>query len=218
MSTIEKTPNCNLTKYIGVTYPLFLGDMSDNMEVIDGLIKGINDDIEDINRVIETVDTRNIDDLVARLGALEVKVDTNANIIQSLINSVNGLGALVDNNTNKITNIVEQLTTINDEIAQLKNRCDNIITVLAEHGDRISANENSIENITNQINRIREDVIGNAQDIATLATQLQTAMENKQDKLYAGAGIKIENNVISADTSGNVIGSYDSSTENLTLG
>lgn len=218
MSTIEKTPNYDLTKYNGAIYPLFLGDISDNMSIIDSLIKAINDDIEDINRVIDTVDTRNIDDLIARLGALEIKVDTNANVINGLINSLNGLGQIVDKNTRKIANITDELTTVKEDIEALKLRCDNIVTVLTEHGTEIAENTTAITNINSDITRIKADVIGNAQDIATLATQIQTVMDNKQDKLYAGAGIDITDNVISVTSSGNVIGSYDDTTENLTLG
>lgn len=75
MSTIQKTQNYDLTKYVGVKLPLFLGDHSHDMEIIDRLIKAINDDISDIQRVIDTVSTQNIDDLIARMMALEVKVD-----------------------------------------------------------------------------------------------------------------------------------------------
>ena len=50
-------------------------------------------------------------------------------------------------------------------------------------------------------------------------TTVVDSLVNKQDKLTAGVGITIdENNVISATGGGNVIGDYDSATENLLLG
>lgn len=217
MSTIEKTTNYDLTKYVGVKLPLFLGDHSRDMEIIDALIKGINDDIDDIQRVIDTVSTQNIDDLIARMMALEVKVDNNANLIQSLLTSLAGLTSEVGKNTNRIAALTSELETAKEDIATLKQCCDNVLSVLNEHGASITQNTNAIENINNEISRIKQDVIGNAQDIRTLATQLATSLDNKQDKLIAGTGISIVDNVISSTGgSGNVIGTY--SDGNLTLG
>ena len=217
MSTIQKTQNYDLTKYVGIKYPLFLNDHSHDMEIIDALIKGINDDIIDIQRVIDTVSTQNIDDLIARMMALEVKVDNNANLIQSLLTSLAGLTSEVGKNTNRIAALNSELEVAKEDIATLKQCCDNVLSVLNEHGASITQNTNAIENINNEISRIKQDVIGNAQDIRTLATQLATSLDNKQDKLIAGTGISIVDNVISATGgSGNVIGTYNDG--NLTLG
>ena len=217
MSTIQKTQNYDLTKYVGIKYPLFLNDHSHDMEIIDALIKGINDNIVDIQRVIDTVSTQNIDDLIARIMALEVKVDNNANLIQSLLTSLAGLTSKVGKNTNRIAALTSELETAKEDIATLKQCCDNVLSVLNEHGASITQNTNAIENINNEINRIKQDVIGNAQDIRTLATQLATSLDNKQDKLIAGTGISIVDNVISSTGgSGNVIGTYNDG--NLTLG
>ena len=218
MATVEKTQNYNLIKYGGITYPIFLADNNTNMDILDSLIKAIKDDIIDIQRVIDTVDTRNIDDLIARLSALEVKVDNNANLISGLIESLNGLGLIVDNNRTQIASILSQLTTINSDIADLKHRCDNMLSVLNEHGEKLLTIDTAIETINSNLARLREDVIGNAQDIQTLATQIGILGANKQDKLIAGTGITIDTNVISATGTGAVIGTYDSTNENLTLG
>lgn len=217
MSTISKTSNYSLTKYAGIRYPLFLNDFGENMEVLDALIKAINDDIADINKVIDTVSTQNIDDLIARIMALEIKVDNNANLIQSLLTSLAGLTGEVGKNTNRIVALTTELEAAKKDIATLKLCCDNVLSVLNEHGASIIQNTSAIENINNEINRIKQDVIGNAQDIQTLATQLSTSLDNKQDKLIAGTGISIVDNVISATGgSGNVIGTYNDG--NLTLG
>lgn len=217
MSTIEKTDNYDLTKYVGMTLPLFLIDHSRDMDIIDALIKGINDNISEIQGVIDTVSTQNIDDLLARIMALEVKVDNNANIIQSLLSSLQGLTNEVEKNRNRISSITATLESALNDIEILKQKCDNVITILGTHGKEITQNTLAIENINNELSRIKENVLGNAQDIQTLATQLATGLENKQDKLIAGTGISIENNVISAiGGSGNVIGTYDNG--NLILG
>ena len=217
MSTINKTPNFGLTTYVGIDKPLFLGDHSHDMEIIDSLIKAINDDIIDIQRVIDTVSTQNIDDLIARMLALEVKVDNNANLIQHLLTSLAGLTSEVGKNTNRIAALTGELEAAKEDIAILKQCCDNVLSVLNEHGASITQNTNAIENINNEISRIKQDVIGNAQDIRTLATQLATSLDNKQDKLIAGTGISIVDNVISSTGgSGNVIGTYNDG--NLTLG
>ena len=218
MSKIERTENVGLTQYVGITYPLFLNDYSSDMLLIDSLIKGINQDITEINRVISTVSTQNIDDLIARLGALEVKVDNNANLINNLLESLSGLTVEVGKNTNRITALTTQLQTVKDDIEYLKQCCDNVLSVLNEHGERITTNETAITNINAEIVRIKADVIGNAQDIQTLATQIALIIESKQDKLMAGTGISIDGNVISATGGGGVIGVYTPSTEDLTLG
>ncbi len=214
MSTIQKTPNIGLTKYVGIKYPLFLNDYAHDMEIIDSFIKAINDDISDIQRVIDTVSTQNIDDLIARILALEVKVDNNANLIQSLLTSLAGLTSEVGKNTNRIAVLTTELEAAKGDISTLKQCCDNVLSVLNEHGASITQNTSAIENINNEINRIKQNVIGNAQDIQTLATQLATSLDNKQDKLIAGTGISIVDNVISS--TGNVIGTYNDG--NLTLG
>ena len=198
MSQIIKTPNLGLTKYTGITYPLFLGDFGDNMEIIDGLIKSINDDIADIQRVIDTVSTQNIDDLIARIMALEVKVDNNANIISGLLKSLNGLSNELGKTNNRISAIVSELEAAMSDIDNLKQCCDNVLSTLTAHGERITQNETAITNINNEIVRMKENIIGNAQDITTLATQIATILESKQDKLTAGTGISIDGNVISA--------------------
>lgn len=217
MSTIGKTNNYDLTKYVGIDIPLFLGDHSRDMEIIDSLIKAINDNISDIQRVIDTVSTQNIDDLIARIMALEVKVDNNANLIQSLLTSLAGLTSEVGKNTNRIANLNAQLQTVQSDIEELKRCCDNVLTTLSNYGDRINTNETAINNINAEISRIKENVLGNATDIRTLATQIANILETKQDKLIAGTGIRIEDNVISATGGGGgIIGTYDNG--NLILG
>lgn len=215
MSTIVKTDNYELITYGDVKYPLFLKDISDNMTIIDSLIKDIADDIEDINRVIDTVSTQNIDDLIARILALEVKVDNNATAINSLLSSVSGLASEIGKNTGRINDINAQLVTMKADIDNLKQCCDNVLSTLVDHGNRISANETAITNINTEIERIKADVIGNAQDIQTLATQIASIIEAKQDKLIAGTGIEIVDNVISTTGTG-VLGTYEDG--NLTIG
>lgn len=218
MSTISKTSYLELTKYENVDKPKFLSDISANMDTIDGAMSSANDRLEEVERVISTVSTANIDDLVARLSAIEVKVDNNANQIIGLSNSINGLSTQTANNTANIGVLRGMIDSANDEIADLKQCCDNVRTVLVNYGDRITSNEQAIVNILAQMDRMNADIIGNAQDIQTVATQIATIVESKQDKLIAGTGIKIEDNTISVDGAGNVVGSYDSSTNNLTLG
>ena len=197
MSTIQKTDNYNLTMYNNVEYPLFMGDYSNNMRIIDGLLKSVNDNIADIQRVIDTVSTQNIDNLTARLSALEIKADNNARAIASLTSSIAGLDTKINKNIDDIASINRTLTTVQSDIEELKHRCDNTDTTLSLHDGRIRANEDAIVGINEEIPRIKEDVLGNARDIETLATQIASIGESKQDTLIAGTGISIVNNVIS---------------------
>lgn len=197
MSTIQKTDNYNLTLYNNVEYPLFLGDYSNDMRIIDRLFKSINDSIADIQRVIDTVSTQNIDNLTARLGALEVKVDNNASAIESITRSIAGLDSKINKNIADIATINGTLATVQSDIEELKRRCDSTDTTLSLHNGRISANERAITSINEEIPRIKADVLGNARDIETLATQIASIGESKQDTLIAGTGISIANNVIS---------------------
>lgn len=213
MSKIVKTPNYNLIKFDGIKYPLFLNDFSENMSIIDALINSINEDIEDINRIIDTVSTQNIDNLTARLDALEVKVDNNANIIASLADNLRSLSDEVVKNRNNITNIYSIINELQTDVADLKTCCQDVRNVLTTYGDRISNNENNITTINTELARVKNDVIGNARDIATLATQIQYVVDNKQDTLVPGTGITINGNVISASGGGTtVVGTYSGET------
>lgn len=216
MSTINKTPNFGLTKYVGIENPLFLNDHSHDMEIIDSLIKAINDNITNIQRVIDTVSTQNIDDLIARMMAIEVKVDNNANAIANLLTQYSGLASEINKNTGRINYINTQLESVQNDVEELKRCCDNVLSTLNSHGNRLTTNETAINNINSEIARIKENVLGNSTDIRTLATQISNIIETKQNKLIAGVGITIENDVISAVSSGNVIGVYDNG--NLILG
>ncbi len=216
MSTIQKTQNYDLTKYVGIDIPLFLNDHSSDMEIIDSLIKAINDNISDIQRVIDTVSTQNIDDLIARMMAIEVKVDNNANAIANLLTTYNGLSKEINKNTNRIKTLNDKLELVKTDVDELKRCCQNVLSILNEYDNRITTNESAITNINNEINRIKENVAGNTTDIHTLATQIANIEISKQDKLTAGTGITIEDNVISAVGGGGVVGTY--SDGNLTLG
>lgn len=217
MSTIEKTENYKLITYNGIKYPLFLGDMNENMLIIDALLKGVNDSISDIQAVIDTVSTQNIEDLMARLMALEIKVDNNANVISGLLDSLSGLTSEVGRTNNRVSAIISELETAKSDIEYLKQCCDNVVSTLTNHGEAITQNTNAITNINNEIARMKENIIGNTQDIQTVATQIGALIESKQDKLIPGTGISIVDNVISATGgSGGVVGTY--SDGNLTLG
>lgn len=216
MSTIEKTANYNLITYKGIKYPLFLGDMNENMLIVDALLKSVNDSISDIQAVINTVSTQNIEDLMARLMALEVKVDNNANVINGLLDSLSGLTAEVGKTNNRVSAIISELETAKSDIEYLKQCCDNVVSTLTNHGEAITQNTTAITNINNEIARMKENIIGNTQDIQTVATQIGALIESKQDKLIPGTGISIVDNVISASGGSGVVGTY--SDGNLTLG
>ena len=187
----------------------------EGINIIDALIKAIRDDISAIQLIIDTVSTENIDDLMLRLSALEVKVDNNTNVISSLIESLNGLSGEINKNTKQIILIKTELEAIKNDIDNLKECCNNVRNVLDEHDNRLTTNETEIETINREISRMKEDILGNARDIQTVATQISNIIASKQDKLTAGNGISIVDNVISSTGAG-VVATY--SNENLTLG
>ena len=218
MSKIITTINYLLHKYGGIKYPLFLNDFNDNMDIIDEVMKGIDDRLVDVERVIDTVSTQNIDDLMARLAALEIKVDNNASAINNLLTQQTVLSNRITANANAISTINATLIDVESDISELQSCCETVNNTLANHETRISTNTTAIDNINSEIDRIKQNVAGNSQDIITLGTQIQTLDSTKQNVLTAGSGISIVNDVISATGSGGgVIGSYDSDTENVNL-
>lgn len=216
MAKITRTLHYLLHKYSGITYPLFLNDHNEDMDIIDNALDGLDDRLEHVEDVIHTVSTQNIDDLMERLRAVEVKVDNNATSILTLTTSLNTVDNKVNTNSSRINVLNNSINSIQSDITELKQCCNNVRTTLVEYGGRLSTNETAINNINAEIERIKADVLGNSQDITTLSTQIQTLINTKQDVLEAGAGIDITDNVISVTA--NVVGSYDSANENLTIG
>lgn len=230
MSKRVQTENLKLYAYnTSQGLPTFLKDWSDNADIIDGAIKQNQDDIAenkadiiDLQSQIDVLDPENIRDYKARLDAMENKMATQAALLADNIRHDNDQDALIASNTARIELLENNVTNIQQSISDIREELSTTNANVASLDGRITSLENRCVIVEQEITDLRNDFIGLADDMTDLTHQFDAVVQtvvNKQDKLVAGTGIRIEGNVISATgQGGGVIGQYDSTTENLTLG
>lgn len=158
-------------------YDLWKVDVDDTLVAYDGRLDAIED-------VIATVSTANINDLIARMDALEQKVDANTQSIDTLNDNL--IGAV-----NRITDLEAELGTTNANLNALTGRvttlegcCEEVRTTLADHNSRINQNAGDISALDARLTRDETNIAGNASDITILATQNNT-QAGQIDDLYA---------------------------------
>ena len=158
-------------------YDLWKVDVDDTLVAYDGRLDAIED-------VIATVSTANINDLIARMDALEQKVDANTQSIDTLNDNL--IGAV-----NRITDLEAELGTTNANLNALTGRvttlegcCEEVRTTLADHNSRINQNAGDISALDARLTRDETNIAGNASDITILATQNST-QAGQIDDLYS---------------------------------
>ena len=157
-------------------YDLWKVDVDNTLTAYDGRLDAIEE-------VIETVSTANINDLIARMDALEQKVDANTQSIDTLNDNL--IGAV-----NRITDLEAGLGTTNANLNALTGRvsllegcCEDVRTTLADHNSRINQNAGDISALDARLTRDETNIAGNASDITILATQNNT-QAGQIDDLY----------------------------------
>ena len=230
MSVRKHTTNYGLTTYqTSRGLPTYLKDTTDSMEIIDRVL--INHDgrinenaagIDDLQEQIDHLDVESIRDYKARLDALETKVKTQSILLAENSKHDNEQDVQISSNTARIEVLENRVTVTERDIADLRADLNSTNLDVSALEGRVTTLENRCDVIEAEIQDLRNDIIGLSEDMVDLAHQFETTAEllvTKQDKLTAGTGIRIEGNVISATgQGGGVIGQYDSTTENLTLG
>ena len=115
MSSTNKTPNYDLSQYVGTDKPTYLGDYNGDMLKIDAQMKTNNDAAtnaeasagEAVAKVTQVQNT--VEALNTRVGTVETNVTSQGQTVTQLTNTVNTL--VQDNTTNKgnITNLQSEL-------------------------------------------------------------------------------------------------------------
>ena len=230
MSKRKQTEKLHLYTYDNARgLPTFLQDWSDNARAIDAESERVQGEIDALDtrlttaeETIESLSPESILDYKVRLDALERKSNAQANLIESITREQVVQNNLINKNKSDIETLRLNIDTNTSLINELRedvnaNRAD--ITTLS---GRVDALEARVATLEHEVVDLTNDIIGLGENVRDIATQLEAVtviLNEKQDKLTAGAGIRIVDNVISATGSGGgVIGSYDSTTENLTLG
>lgn len=180
----------------------FEANITDRVDALDTLVNGYDERIttledccEDVNTtlttygtrldnieaVIETVSTANIEDLIKRIDALEQKVDANTQNIDTLntnlIDAVNDINAL----TSELATTNANLASLDTRVNNLENCCDEVRTALTDHNTRINKNATDISALDARMTRDETNIAGNASDITILATQNNTQANQIQD-------------------------------------
>lgn len=115
MSSTNKTPNYDLSQYVGTDKPTYLGDYNGDMLKIDAQMKENADATtnaessagEAVSKATQA--QRSVEALSTRVGTVETSVTSQGQTITQLTNNVNTL--VQDNTTNKsnITNLQSEL-------------------------------------------------------------------------------------------------------------
>lgn len=230
MSKREQTENLHLYTYENARgLPTFLQDWSDNAKSIDaesvlihGEINALDERLTTAEDTIQSLSPESILDYKVRLDALERKSNAQANLIEAITREQTVQNNLINKNKTDIDTLRVNIDNNTSNINQLRIDVDANRVDIATANSRIDAIEVRVDNLEHEVIDLTNDIIGLGENITDIATQLEAVtniLNGKQDKLTAGAGIRIIDNVISATGSGGgVIGSYDYTTENLTLG
>lgn len=220
MSKIERTTNLELTKYRGLTLPLFFGDYSSDMQKIDDAwgtlearfivlenasadhetrittletccndvnitLSSYGDRLTAIENVIATVSTQNINDIIVRVDALEIKVRTNSEQIHELNDNLSD----VQNRLNTAeTNIRTDHALIEDNtgrIVVLESCCGEVRETLRAYDLRITKNTNDISDMLLRFERDEANIQANAQDIVIWSHQIETNAHNIDELTHA---------------------------------
>lgn len=148
---------------------------------VDTTLEAYDGRLDAIEEVIETVSTANINDLIARMDALEQKVDANTQSIDTLNDNV--ISAV-----NRIVDLEAGLGTTNANLNSLAGRvtlledcCSSVRETLTDHNTRINKNASDISALDARLTRDETNIAGNASDITILATQNNTQSQQIDD-------------------------------------
>lgn len=151
---------------------------------VDGTLLAYDGRLDAIEEVIETVSTANINDLIARMDALEQKVDANTQSIDTLNdNLISAVNRIVDLETGLGTTNAN-LNALAGRVTLLEGCCEEVRTTLADHNTRINKNASDISALDVRLTRDETNIAGNASDIVILATQNSTQADQIDD-LYS---------------------------------
>lgn len=132
----------------------------------------------EIERVIDTVSTANIDDLTERVNALENKVETNTLAINGLTGRVDNLEDTLQEIRNSIASNHADIVALDRRIERLEECCSEVQTKLLEIDTTLLEHAGLINGLRTDVNKNKDNIQANAQDITILATQISVLNTN----------------------------------------
>ena len=185
MSKINHTENLNLTQYVNIRLPIFFNDYTDDMRKIDQAWGSIASRLSAVEEVIDKVSTQNIDDLIARIDALEEKVEVNSTQIHTINDKIDAIENRIADDETAIRNNTSQISALNGRVSVLEECCSEVRDTLTAHANKIAKNEDDISDILIRLERDESNIQGNARDIIILGEQVATNTKNIDDLMHA---------------------------------
>ena len=164
------------------------GDVSDlktwKNDTVDPTLSAYDSRLDAIELVIETVSTANINDLIARMDALEQKVDANTQAIDTLNDNLISAVDRIEDLESGLGTTNANLNALSNRVSVLEDCCTSVRETLADHNTRINKNASDISALDARLTRDETNIAGNASDITILATQNNT-QAGQIDDLYS---------------------------------
>lgn len=135
----------------------------------------------EIERVIDTVSTANIDDLTERVNALENKVETNTTNIGILRNDLHEIEERVTVAESTLVEHGTQLANHENRIANIERCCDEVHGELTRIEGKVDSNKSEIDALKQRVTVNEGNIAANAQDITILSGQVAVNTADIED-------------------------------------
>lgn len=170
MAIYTQTDFLKLTKYSGQRSELQTVITEDH-EKIDTFTSSINERMEAVEDVIETVSTANIDALTERVDALEHKVNAQGEQLDTL-------NTLLDEHTDELVDHESRIKALEESQEVQDELIDELETATADLKTQQDINTSSISALATRLTADEVLINANSEDITILAQQVQTNAEN----------------------------------------
>lgn len=165
-----------------------VGTYSDRITTLESCCSDVNTVLSNygsrlnaIELVIDTVSTQNIDDIIARVDALENKVNTNSTEIGTLQHDLGEAVERIGELEHTVVLHATDITNLGNRVTTLENCCEEVRDTLAEYNTRIAANASDIDALEDRLTRDETNIAGNAADIVILSQQTAVNTQDIQD-------------------------------------
>lgn len=163
------------------TYSGRITTLEDCCTAVNATLSNYGSRLNAIELVIETVSTQNIEDLIARIDALEIKVNANSTEIVTLQHD---LGEAVERIGDAEATIVlhaAEITALANRVTVLEDCCVEVRATLVAYDARITQNTTDIRALEDRLTRDETNIAGNAQDIIINSQQIAVNTQDIQD-------------------------------------
>ena len=174
-----------------------LGNANARIDATNTNVANNAQDIIAANGNIST-NTNDISGLKGRMATAEGQIATHETKIDQHTQSINGLSTDVNGLNTDVNGLKTDVNGLKTDVNGLKERMTTAEGQIATHETKIDQHTQSINGLSTDVNGLKTDVNGLKTDVNGLKTDVNGLKTSKQDKLTAGTGITIDNNVISS--------------------